>query len=365
MNYAAVAADLLKWYDKECRALPWRETKDPYYIWVSEVMLQQTRVETVIPYYRRFIDSFPDMETLAAAPSESVLAHWQGLGYYSRVRNLQQGVREVVAHYGGKVPETRSEVEKLPGVGSYTAGAILSIAYDKPEPAVDGNVLRVISRLEKIESPVEQTTTRKQVEEAVRLILTRAERPGDVTQALMELGALICIPRAPRCENCPWQVYCQALGHKLQTVLPNKKTPVAAATVWVYTGLVHWKDRFLVVQRPARGLLAGMWEFPSIEFKQAVEPVDFPVALQQRLHELGQDVEIGVEWRYLIHTFSHREWKLRAFFCIGNQYEEKTPAGAKWVASRQFGELNWAGPYRKLAIWAADLDLPSQQEKGK
>jgi len=265
MMKETLVGQLLAWYDLNHRDLPWRRETDPYRIWVSEVMLQQTRVDTVIPYYCKFLQRFPDTHVLAAAPEEEVMAHWQGLGYYSRARNLQNGVREVVARYGGKVPETKEAMRSLPGVGRYTAGAVLSIAHNKPEPAVDGNVLRVFSRLLRIEEPVEIASVRRKIEQAVRAMMEKSDRRGDLSQAIMELGALVCVPRSPRCEQCPWQMSCEAFRLQLQTVLPRKKALVVPRVVQVYSGILIEEGRVLVVRRPESGILAGMWQFPSIE----------------------------------------------------------------------------------------------------
>lgn len=350
MHDEVLAGQLLSWYDKNCRELPWRKESDPYRIWVSEIMLQQTRVDTVIPYYQRFVQRFPDIHALAAASEEEVLSNWQGLGYYSRARNLQQGVREVVARYGGKVPDTQAEIRSLPGVGPYTAGAVLSIAHNKPEPAVDGNVLRVFSRLFKIEEVVELAAVRQQVTTAVRAMMETTSRKGDFTQALMELGALVCVPRSPHCEKCPWQLTCQGLRHQLQTVLPRKKVVAAPRTVQVYSGILLDENRALAVKRPESGILAGMWQFPSIE---VVAENEDEAALTEGLialfATLGQIVCLQADWRRLTHVFSHREWKMRIFFCAARQIDVSERLNMQWLVSEDFKNTIWAGPHLKLA----------------
>lgn len=213
--------DLLAWYDLQKRDLPWRINRDPYRVWISEIMLQQTRVDTVKPYYRNFMEKFPTIQALAEAPEEDVLKAWEGLGYYSRARNLQTAAREVKANYGGVVPDTPKEIAKLKGVGSYTAGAILSIAYEKPEPAVDGNVMRVFSRLLYMEDDIAKPATRVKFEHLVRQTIPH-DRAGDFNQALMELGALICLPRTPHCLTCPVFDYCLARKEGVQKELPVK-----------------------------------------------------------------------------------------------------------------------------------------------
>ena len=235
---SAIRGKLLCWYDEAGRDLPWRHTRDPYAVWVSEVMLQQTRVETVIPYYERFLESFPTARALAEADEDTVLSHWSGLGYYRRARLLHQGVREVVAEYGGEVPEDADARRALPGVGRYTAGAIGSIAFDKEEPVVDGNVTRVLARLLRIKKPIGSSATTNQLwEEAARLV--PGERPGDLNQALMELGATLCTPTKPRCLICPLTDACTAAKHGTQyerpIMPPRKRTPhydVAAGVIW-------------------------------------------------------------------------------------------------------------------------------------
>ena len=365
MDYAELTARLLEWYDRNRRELPWRTETDPYRIWVSEVMLQQTRVEAVIPYYRRFLERFPDMRSLATATSEELLSVWQGLGYYSRVRHLQQGVREVQARYGGHLPDSRAEIGALPGIGPYTAGAILSIAHNKPEPAVDGNVLRVFSRLLCIREPVDRLPVKRRIETAVREMMAGISRCGDVTQALMELGALVCIPRNPRCDACPWQIHCAARLENAQDALPIRKTPAPPRTVHVLTGLLVRDGRVLAMQRPPRGLLAGMWEFPSVESPDAPAALgDVEQLLQERFHELGQDISVQAEWRPLTHIFSHRQWQMRTFFCQGGR--RALPGAVEtgcWLDRERIASLTWAGPHRKIAAWL-DQEV-AQQIVGK
>lgn len=341
---------LLRWYDRERRDLPWRTEKDPYRIWVSEVMLQQTRVETVVPYYDQFLRRFPDMPALSAASEEDLLAAWQGLGYYSRVRNLQRGVREVMARYGGRVPDSREKMISLPGIGSYTAGAILSIAYNQTEPAVDGNVLRVFSRLLPIEEPVDRPPVKRRVEAETRALLAAGERCGDITQALMELGALVCIPRRPRCEQCPWQDGCAAFANNRQAELPKRKIPPTVQTLDVYTGILVINGKVLAVKRPSRGLLAGMWEFPSVEMAAGAETKPAGIRLLgEWFKNRGLDIIWDSEWFSLAHTFSHRQWKIRIFRCHLSNLKETGLQDACWLDLGRLNEMTWAGPHRKIA----------------
>jgi A/G-specific adenine glycosylase len=262
-----IRGKLLRWYDEAGRDLPWRHTRDPYAVWVSEVMLQQTRVETVIPYYERFLESFPTPHALAEADEDAVLSHWSGLGYYRRARLLHAGVREVVAEYGGEVPEDADARRALPGVGRYTAGAIGSIAFDKEEPVVDGNVTRVLARLLRIKTPVgTSATTQRLWQEAARLVL--GERPGDLNQALMELGATVCKPKQPRCESCPVAVDCEAFAHGEARTLPvprarkaPKKVSLAAVVATHGRGL----DRKVWLLKGEQPLFGGLWGVPMGE----------------------------------------------------------------------------------------------------
>ena len=366
MDYVNLARQLLEWYDRRRRELPWRTENDPYRIWVSEVMLQQTRVEAVIPYYHNFLRRFPDMRSLAEAPPEELLSAWQGLGYYSRARNLQQGVREVLARYGGILPDSRDEIGALPGIGPYTAGAILSIAYNKAEPAVDGNVLRVFSRLLHIEELVERAPVRRRIEAAVREMMAGIPRCGDITQALMELGALVCIPRNPRCSECPWPEVCIANQQSDQASLPRRKSAEPPRQVAVFTGILLQGGRALAVQRPARGLLAGMWEFPSVEILDPPTAVlDAEALLCARFRELGQEVSVQAEWHSLTHIFSHRQWQVKIFRCQGRELADCHPKGpGRWLDRAQVAAMNWAGPHRKIAASVGNELAQEIREKG-
>lgn len=303
--------DLLCWYEKNKRDLPWRLTKDPYHIWVSEIMLQQTRVDTVIPYFERFIEQFPTLEHLADADEESVLKAWEGLGYYSRARNLHSAVREVKQKYGGVVPDTEEEISKLKGVGSYTAGAILSIAYGKPVPAVDGNVMRVLSRILLIENDVTKVKTKQLFEEIAHKLIPK-NAASSFNQALMELGALICTPKSPGCLLCPVMEHCRAFHEGVQTELPvkTKQKPPKEVDVAVAV-LENDNGQFLIVKRPNQGLLANLWEFPNCESNGANKKA----ALQQFL-ESKWNVHLEIDQHVLTfsHTFSHIQWKIDVFY---------------------------------------------------
>lgn len=331
---------LLTWYHQEKREMPWRKTKNPYYIWVSEVMLQQTRVEAVIPYYERFIEAYPTMEDLANAGEEELLKMWEGLGYYSRARNLQTGVREVLANYGGKVPATRKEISTLKGVGPYTAGAVLSIAYGVPEHAVDGNVMRVLSRILLITEDIALPKTRKIFEEVVMDLIDK-EDPSSFNQALMELGATICIPR-PRCLLCPVREFCAAFQEGRQEELPvkSKKTkmqfvPLAAFALQNEEG--HW----LMRKRPDKGLLANMWEFPLIENTDSLPP--------GKLLSKAMNLEVKdlAELESFKHVFSHITWELDCYYAVISKMDT-APEGFHFFSDEEVLQLPKSKPINKI-----------------
>ena len=313
MDITAFQQHLLSWYESERRDLPWRRTKEPYKIWVSEVMLQQTRVDTVIPYYERFIEAFPTSESFAYANEELVLKMWEGLGYYSRVKNLQKGVREVVESYGGQVPSTRKDISKLKGVGPYTAGAVLSIAYGLPEHAVDGNVMRVLARILLIDEDIQLPRTRKTFEQAVDRLISK-EDPSSFNQGLMELGALICKPQRPQCLLCPVQEHCIAYAQGKETQLPvkSKKTKTRRET-WQVLVVQDERGRILIQKRPNEGLLASLWSFPLQEqtSPQPIQPVvEHMVTKNVTNGEFLVQLKATQPMQPVKHVFSHVTWLL-------------------------------------------------------
>ncbi|NEU31880.1 A/G-specific adenine glycosylase [bacterium LRH843] len=303
--------DLIEWFRENQRMLPWRESKDAYRVWVSEIMLQQTRVDTVIPYYRAFMRKFPTAKALAEASEDDILKAWEGLGYYSRVRNLQTAVREVVEQYNGVVPDTREQISTLKGVGPYTAGAILSIAYGKPEPAVDGNVMRVLSRVLFIEEDIAKASTRKRFERILYELISK-EDPSSFNQGLMELGALICTPTSPGCLLCPVRLYCKAQAEGNQASLPiksKKKKPVPKQMAAVI--IRNECGEILIEKRPETGLLARLWQFPNIETTNIVHQVD---ELKEAVLE-GYNLMIELETpvQTVEHVFSHLIWNITVY----------------------------------------------------
>lgn len=305
---------LLDWYDRSARDLPWRASRDPYAVWVSEIMLQQTRVDTVIPYYERFLARFPTPHALAEADEDAVLSHWSGLGYYRRARLLHAGVREVVARYGGEVPEDATARCALPGIGRYTAGAIGSIAFGKPEPVVDGNVTRVLARLRRIRTPIGVTVTTKRLwEEAARLVPN--DRPGDFNQALMELGATVCTQRQPRCNACPWALDCGAYAYGEVDALPvpkAKKAPkrVTLSAVVATSGRGRGQRVWLV--KGGDGLFGGLWSVPMIEGEPRAALREAGIRARLR-----QDRVTEVE-----HVLTHRRLRVDVYRATGGRGPE-------------------------------------------
>ncbi len=319
----AIVTELLAWYDRGHRDLPWRRTKDPYHIWLSEIMLQQTRVEAVIPYYERFLKTCPDIKALADAPEEVYLKLWEGLGYYSRVRNLHKAACVICTQYGGKMPSTHRELLALPGIGDYTAGAIASIAFGLPEPAVDGNVLRVCARvngdLRSIDDPKVKRDFRAQLVE-----IMPETRAGDLNQALMELGATVCIPNGtPRCEDCPIMHLCHAYHEKTWDCIPVR-TPKKARTIVPRTVvLARCGDLVGIRRRPDSGLLARMWELPAYEGTYQ------PREMRQQLAGDGWQVEKLFSLSPAKHIFTHIEWHMTGYYA---ELADKAP------------ELTWVTP---------------------
>lgn len=334
---------LVTWFEEEKRDLPWRKTKNPYKIWVSEVMLQQTKVDTVIPYYERFIAKYPSLESLANADEEELLKEWEGLGYYTRARNLQAGVREVAEEYNGVVPNTRKEISKLKGVGPYTAGAVLSIAYGVPEHAVDGNVMRVLSRLLLIKEDIAKPKTKKVFEEAV-MELIDVDNASAFNQGLMELGAVICTPTKPKCLLCPVREYCTAFFEGMQEELPIK-TINKKAKLHKMKAMVIKSDtgKVLLEKRPAKGLLANMWQFPMVELPTANHSVEEVI-----MRDYQVNVTKGKEIIAFKHIFSHLIWEMESF--EGKLMKEiELPNNCKWFSLEEIENLPMPVPV--LKIW--------------
>ena len=303
-----IAKPLLTWYDSGRRILPWREDPTPYHVWLSEIMLQQTRVEAVKPYYDRFICRLPDIESLASVEEEELLKLWEGLGYYNRARNLKKSAIQISTEYGGKMPEDYDKLMELTGVGSYTAGAIASIAFGKPVPAVDGNVLRILSRLWADDRDIMDIKVKKAIEEELRAVIPR-ERPGDFNQALMELGATVCVPNgSPKCGQCPWKEICQAKRQGNASEYPKKRAKKARSIEKKTVLLIQYEQRIALNKRPSEGLLAGMYEFPSIEGHQEEKKV---IAYLKQLGVMPLRI---CRLEPAKHIFTHKEWHMTGYY---------------------------------------------------
>lgn len=322
-----IAEPLLKWYDKGRRILPWREDPQPYYVWLSEIMLQQTRVEAVKPYYDRFIQNVPDIQALAEMEEDKLVKLWEGLGYYNRVRNLQKAAKAIVKEYEGKMPSEYESLLELPGIGSYTAGAIASIAYGKAVPAVDGNVLRVLSRLRMDGEDILSQKTKTRVEKELREVIP-ANRPGDFNQALMELGAMVCLPNGePKCGECPWETLCQAHHMGKTAEFPKKKAKKARKIEEKTVLVIQDEDRAAFRRRPEKGLLAGMYEFPVLEGRLTEDKV------LEILGQMGLKVLRIRPIGEAKHIFSHKEWHMVGYAIKVDELErpEKPEFQQDWI----------------------------------
>lgn len=302
---------LLTYYDEHRRDLPWRQVRTPYGTWISETMLQQTRVATVIPYYHRFLEEFPDLRTLAEAPTDRVYKVWEGLGYYSRARNLQNGARFVLEHENGVLPDDADRLRKIPGIGPYTAGAIASLAFGKAEAAVDGNVIRVFSRLYAMRISAKDESSKRLIAEKVRLSLPE-DRPGDFNEAIMDVGAGICLPKRPLCAECPLQTVCQANLLGIQNELPLR-TPKNPNPEYPKTVVVCFQDdKVLLHRRPATGLLANLYEFLTLDGHLSEEDVINETVRAVGLSPANCNVTVS-QLAPSRHVFSHLTWVMEAF----------------------------------------------------
>ena len=357
---------LLAWYDENKRDLPWRRSKNPYHIWVSEIMLQQTRVDTVIPYYERFLEWFLTVESLANAPEERLLKAWEGLGYYSRVRNMQTAAQQIMNEFNGEFPSTYEGISSLKGIGPYTAGAISSIAFNLPQPAVDGNVMRVLARLFEVNHDIGNPSNRK-IFQAMMEILIDPERPGDFNQALMDLGSDIEAPVNPRPEDSPVKDFSAAYQHGTMDRYPIKAAKKKPVPVYLNALVVqNAKGQFLLEKNESEKLLAGFWHFPLIEvdefskneelnlFNQVAEPsIQLGPSPQESFE---QDYDLEVEWQdshfeEVKHIFSHRKWHVRILSGQVVDSKEYSDKEVVWLTPEEFDLYPLAKPQQK--IWQA------------
>ncbi len=342
-----LAQDLLCWFAREGRDLPWRRTRDPYRIWLAEIMLIQTQVPTVIPYYERFLERFPNVATLAAAPLDDVLKAWEGLGYYARARHLHRAAQEGVANYSGEIPREPAALRALPGIGEYTAGALLSIAFGLDEPAIDGNIRRVLSRLFYVTGAPDARATQARLRELAQAILPSGEA-GAWNQALMDLGSMVCTPRRPHCTACPLSGHCDAYRRGEQEAVPERRRKRPTPHYDVAAAVIGQGERVLIAQRPAEGLLGGLWEFPG---GRQGPGETLPQCLARAVRaELRVEIEVGMPVTVVEHAYSHFSITLHAFHCrlLSGEPQAVECAAWRWV---RLGELE------QFAFSAADREV--------
>ncbi len=346
--------NLYSWFRENKRAMPWRDSRNVYRVWVSEIMLQQTRVDQVRPYFDRFIAEFPTVEKLAKAEVDDVLKCWEGLGYYARARNLHAAARVVMDRHGGEIPNEPTAFNSLPGVGAYTVAAVLSICCDEPMAAVDANVQRVVSRLMRIQDDLRKSSTKTRIR-AVADVLVPRSNPGEHNEALMELGATICTPRDPSCNACPFDKCCLASVHGEAASLPYKSRKKPIPHIQVAVGILTRDNKILVQQRPHDGMLGGLWEFPGGKRRP---DESLPEACGRELkEELGIEVEVGRQVARVKHAYSHFSVDLHAFVCEPPaDFDLRTDQPTRWVTPNEMESLAFPRANRKiLEVLAEEL----------
>lgn len=341
-------AALLKWARNNLRDLPWRtEPRNPYHVWISEMMLQQTQVATVIPYFHRFIERFPSIHALAAAPLDDVLKAWEGLGYYARARNLHRAAEQVVAEFDGRLPDTVEELLRLPGIGRYSAGAIASLAFGRAAPVLDGNVKRVLCRLYAVRDDPRQPAVERELWALAELNLPKG-KAGRWNEAMMELGATVCQPRSPRCGDCPFIPVCQAHRQDLQDELPARAHKPRTPHYDVAAAVIRRRGRILIAQRPLGGMLGGLWEFPGGKRERGESLEE---CLRREIQEeLGVEIEVGRPVTQVKHAYTHFRITLHAFECalIGGKPKAIQVADWRWVRLEEMERFAFAVTDRKI-----------------
>lgn len=344
-----LANRLLDWYRDHARVLPWRDHPDPYAVWVSEIMLQQTRVETVIPYFQRWMERFPTVEQLASASQQEVLSAWEGLGYYSRARNLHRAAQIIVEQYQSEVPSEPEQLGRLPGIGRYTAAAVASIAFGRDQAALDGNIRRVLARVYNLTEPARSPSGERRLWAWAEQNLPTGQA-GEYNQALMDLGSLICTPRSPACPECPLEDLCQAREFGVQeerpVLAPKREVPHHTVTAAV----IEENGRILITQRPADGLLGGLWEFPGGKRDPGEE---LPACLQREIcEELGVRIQVGEPFGVYQHAYTHFRVTLHAFRCRLPGDQQPRPLQVddlRWVAPAELEEFPMGKIDRQIA----------------
>jgi A/G-specific adenine glycosylase len=344
-----VSALLLAWFDRHRRDLPWRRTHDPYRIWVSEVMLQQTQVSTVVAYYSRWMARFPSLEALAGASEDEVLGAWEGLGYYARARHLLAGARAVLERHAGELPSTAAELRELPGIGAYSAGAIASIAFGRREPVVDGNVRRVLCRLEGLRGDPTRAPLARRLGEVARRMVPE-ERPGDHNQALMELGAMLCTPENPGCSRCPLEKLCLARRQGMEQELPELPRRARTTPLRVAAAIVERRGRLLLVRHPEGATRwAGLWQFPNAEVRRTESAR--ACALRALREQVGLAATVGELVLSLRHAVTRYRVTLHAFRCRAERGQARTLQVAElaWKTRSDLGAIAMPAAHRRLA----------------
>jgi A/G-specific adenine glycosylase len=344
LDAVAARRALLRWYRSRSRDLPWRRSRSPYTVWVSEVMLQQTQINTVIPYYKKFLEAFPTIDHLANAPLERVLELWSGLGYYRRARNLHQAAREILRKHGGRFPADLKQARSLPGVGDYTARAVLSSAYNQPYAALDGNVTRVTARLLGLRGSLAQSQFRRAVDTTLGLFLSRRS-PGDFNQALMELGQTLCLPRSPQCPSCPLRRWCRAFQLQRPEDFPEPKRRRQPENWYMATAILRKNQQVLMARGLSDRLLDGLWNFPSALGRSRNEALD---ALQEKLREaLGSSPALRHSARELRHNITYRSIRVQVY--AAELKENVRANGLRWVRLQAVGQAAVSQLARKIA----------------
>lgn len=356
---ASFRRTLLNWYDNEKRDLPWRRTKNPYHIWISEIMLQQTQVVTVIPYYKRFLDWFPTIESLANAPEEKILKAWEGLGYYSRVRNMQKAAQEIMENFGGVFPDNHKDILSLKGIGPYTAGAIASIAFGLPEPAVDGNVMRVMARLFEVNYDIGDPKNRK-IFQAIMEVLIDPERPGDFNQALMDLGTDIESAKNPRPDESPIRFFSAAYLHGTYDKYPIKLPKKKPKPIQIQAFVIRNSDGDFLMEKNLDGrLLGGFWSFPIMETDVIGQQLDLFEKNNATLQTISQktrfeeDYQLKPNWTSktfpaVKHTFSHQKWTIELIEGNATTTGFTTTKELRWIPQDQLSQYPMATPQKKM-----------------
>ncbi len=347
-NLAAVHDALIAWFEANKEDLPWRRTREPYAVWLSEIMLQQTQVATALPYYERFLARFPTVEALAAAPLDAVLKLWEGMGYYSRACNLHRAAQMIVDEFGGRFPDTIEGLLRLPGVGRYTAAAIGSLAFGLDRPVLDGNVIRVLTRLFDIDDEVSQSRIRRELWSLAGEILP-AGRAAAWNEGLMELGQRVCVPRLPRCEVCPLSVFCRAYRRGVQADRPVRSARARTPHHDVTAGIIRRDDgRILIAQRPVGGMLGGLWEFPG--GKRLLGETLEECLRREIREELAIEVAVGPQIAVVKHSYTHFRITLYAFLCthIGGQPEAIGCADWAWATLEEFDRYAFPATDQKI-----------------